>query len=229
MIHGKTILAVIPARGGSKGIPRKNIRDVAGKPLLAWTIEEAKKSKFLDRLVLSSNDLEIIETARQWNCEVPFIRPEELSLDTTPGIDPILHVIANLPEKYDYVVLLQVTSPLRTIEDIDGCIEYCLQMQACSCVSVTEAEKSPYWMYTLDSTAKLHPLLKVKQINRRQDLPQVFALNGAVYVASCNWLKVRKNFFTDETVGYVMPRERSMDIDTEIDLAITDYLLHCKL
>lgn len=119
------ILAIIPARGGSKGVPRKNIRDLAGKPLIAWTIEEAKKSKYITRLILSSEDEEIIEAAKKYGCEVPFVRPIELAQDNTPGIEPVLHAIEKCPG-YDYVLLLQPTSPLRTVEDIDGCIEFLL-------------------------------------------------------------------------------------------------------
>ena len=126
MLNGKTILAIIPARGGSKGIPRKNIKPLAGKPLIAWTIEEAKKSKYIDRLILSSEDEEIIRIAKKWGCEVPFVRPKEFAEDETSGIEPILHAIETLSEKYDYVCLLQPTSPLRTVNDIDGCIKKCI-------------------------------------------------------------------------------------------------------
>ncbi len=114
MIAGKTVLAIIPARGGSKGVPRKNIRLLAGKPLIVWTIDEAKKSKYIDRFILSSEDDEIIKIAREYGCEVPFKRPIELAQDDTPGIEPVIHAINTLEDKYDYVVLLQPTSPLRT-------------------------------------------------------------------------------------------------------------------
>ncbi|MEH2097772.1 acylneuraminate cytidylyltransferase family protein, partial [Nostoc sp.] len=121
MIHGKKVLAIIPARGGSKAVPRKNIREIGGKPLIAWTIEEAKKSQYIDRLILSSEDDEIISIAQKWGCEIAFKRPVELAQDDTPGIAPVLHALNQLPI-YDYVVLLQPTSPLRQVIDIDGCI-----------------------------------------------------------------------------------------------------------
>jgi CMP-N,N'-diacetyllegionaminic acid synthase len=219
MIEGKTVLAVIPARGGSKGIPRKNIRDLCGKPLIAWTIEEAKKSKYIDRLILSSEDLEIIEVAKEWGCDVPFVRPTELAQDQTPGIDPVLHAIEQLPP-YQYIVLLQPTSPLRSVGDIDGCIEQCVSNKVSSCVSVTEADRSPYWMYLLDEKNRMRPLLDSRQtINRRQELPAIFALNGAVYVAKSDCLTVSRTFVTADAVAYQMPKERSVDIDTEMDLA----------
>ncbi|MDK2820357.1 MAG: hypothetical protein PWP31_322 [Clostridia bacterium] len=228
MIKGKSILAIIPARGGSKGVPRKNIRKVAGKPLIAWTIEEAKKSKFIDRLVVSSEDKEIINIARLWGCEAPFVRPAELARDDTPGIEPVLHAIKML-SGYDYVVLLQPTSPLRTVEDIDGCIEKCIGRNASACVSVTKPDKSPYWMYVLDSKDLMNPLIKSNNIpGRRQDLPKVYALNGAVYVGKSDYLIKNKSFLTKETIGYIMPQNRSIDIDSEEDLMFCELLLNSK-
>ncbi|OKP90595.1 acylneuraminate cytidylyltransferase [Paenibacillus sp. P3E] len=225
MIDNKKVLAIIPARGGSKGIPRKNIKTIAGKPLIAWTIEEAKKSRYIDRLILSSEDSEIIEIARAYGCEVPFVRPKELSEDTTPGIDPVLHAINQLPN-FDYVVLLQPTSPLRLLEDIDGCIENMVSIGAPACVSVTKTEKSPFWMYTLQGNKLLKPLIKQDEvISRRQDLPDIYALNGAVYVADINWLLIRGSFLEDETAAFVMPRNRSSDIDTEEDFFFCEYSL----
>jgi CMP-N,N'-diacetyllegionaminic acid synthase len=226
MIDNKKVLAVIPARGGSKGVPRKNIREVAGKPLIAWTIEEAKKSKYVDRLILSSDDSEIIQVAKQWGCDVPFIRPAELAQDDTPGIEPVLHALREIPN-YHYIVLLQPTSPLRTAEDIDRCIEICVQNQGNVCVSVVKPDKSPYWMYTVNEANLLTPLLNSERvITRRQDMPEVYALNGAVYVANIPFLMDKKSFITEETFAYVMPRERSIDIDSELDLKIASMLLN---
>jgi CMP-N,N'-diacetyllegionaminic acid synthase len=225
MMKSKRVLAVIPARGGSKGLPGKNIMNLHGKPLLAWTIEEAQKSKYIDRIILSSDDEEIIRVAREWGCEVPFVRPMELAQDHTPGIDPILHAI-QFCAGYDYVVLLQPTSPLRTVEDIDGCISFCLDNQASACVSVTAVDKSPYWMYTLNSSYQLSPLIQTDNlIARRQDLPEIWALNGAVYVSNTTWLVQSKTFLTEDTLGFVMPMERSMDIDSKMDFDLAEFLL----
>jgi CMP-N,N'-diacetyllegionaminic acid synthase len=225
MINGKTVLAIIPARGGSKGVLRKNIRSVGGKPLIAWTIEEAKKSKFIDRLIVTSEDEEILEVARSLGCEVPFKRPLNLALDDTPGIDPVLHAMKVLP-KYDYIVLLQPTSPLRSVEDIDGCLHFCLQNKANACVTVTDPDKSPYWMFTMKEEGFLVPLIQMESTaTRRQDLPKTYALNGAVYIAKCDWLLVNQNFIGPETVAYAMPRERSIDIDSEQDIQYLDFIL----
>lgn len=225
MINNKTILAIIPARGGSKGVLRKNIREVGGKPLIAWTIGEAKKSKYIDRLILSSENGEIIRVAKEWGCEVPFIRPDELAQDDTPGVEPVLHAMETLKEKYDYAVLLQPTSPLRTVEDIDACIELCVSRKAKSCVSVTEPDKSPYWMFSLDNDGRLSPLLKTEsQVLCRQYLPKVYALNGAVYVAECKSLSETRSLVSSDTLAYKMGREFSLDIDTEQDLMLFDLL-----
>jgi N-acylneuraminate cytidylyltransferase len=225
VIKGKTVLAIVPARGGSKGVSRKNIRDLCGKPLIAWTIEEAKKSRYIDRLVLSSEDAEIISVAQKYGLEVPFIRPKELAQDDTPGIEPVLHMINTLSDKYDYIVLLQATSPLRRVEDIDGCIDLCIQQQAKSCIAVSEVIENPYWMFTRTPNGVLTPLIpQEKEYTRRQDLPKVYITNGAVYVAKSEWLLQHKGFESLQTVGYVMPQERSVDIDCELDFRVCEFM-----
>lgn len=223
MINEQKVLGIIPARGGSKTLPRKNIKLLAGKPLIAWTIEEAQKSQYIDRLIISSEDLEIIQVAKEWGGEVPFVRPKELAEDETPGIDPVIHALNNIGENFEYVVLLQPTSPLRTVADIDGGIRCCLSHEAPVCVSVSLADKSPYWMYTLNAQQKMRVLLpSVKLIDRRQNLPPVYVLNGAVYVAQSTYLMKAKSFMTEETVAYIMPAERSWDIDDEMDFVICE-------
>ena len=152
------------------------------------------------------------------------MRPANLAEDTTAGIEPVLHALEHFSD-YEYVVMLQPTSPLRLVEDIDACIEQLLQENAEFCVSVCEVGQSPYWMYTLDSSAKMQPLLKQQTlITRRQDLPKVYTLNGAIYLANIDLLKQTRNFITEETIAYVMPVERSYDIDTEEDFKICEYL-----
>jgi CMP-N,N'-diacetyllegionaminic acid synthase len=228
VIAGEKILAIIPARGGSKGVPRKNIRLLAGKPLIAWTLDEAKKSKYIDRLILSTEDEEIIKVASEYGCEV-LKRPVELAQDDTPGIEPVIHAINTLKEDYDYVILLQPTSPLRSVNNIDGCIEQCISRGAPACVSVIEVQQSPYWMYHLDDDMKLKSFVQNSEaINRRQDLPKVYVLNGAVYVAKSVFIMEHKSFLTEETAGYIMSRENSVDIDTELDFAYCEWLINRK-
>lgn len=225
MINGHSILAIIPARGGSKGVLKKNIKPLAGKPLIAWTIEEAKKSKYIDRFILSSDDQEIIAIAKQWGCEVPFVRPKELAEDTTPGIQPVLHAMQFFPD-YEYILLLQPTSPLRTHEDIDSCIEYLMENNSESCVSVVEVDKPPYWMYTLDKQSLLHPFVEGVTIARRQDAKKIYVFNGAIYIAKRNFLLKHETFVTAQTIGFVMDKEHSFDIDTELDFKICECLIN---
>ncbi|MFH1618098.1 MAG: acylneuraminate cytidylyltransferase family protein [Candidatus Margulisiibacteriota bacterium] len=222
----KKVLAIIPARGASKGVPKKNLRRLQDKPLLAWTILVAKKSKYINRLILSSDDDEIIRIAKSYNCEVPFVRPLELAKDDTPGIDPIIHALETLEEKYDFVVLLQVTSPLRIAEDIDQCLEALLLNDAPASVSVTISKENPYWMFVLDRNKRMIPVIQDgKQYFRRQDIPDVYLLNGAVYCSKVEWLLKTRSFICDQTVAYVMPPERSIDIDSENDLLRCEHLL----
>lgn len=230
MYQGKSIIGIVPARGGSKGLPRKNILPLLGKPLVAWTIEEAKKSKYIDRLILSSEDDEIISVAHTWGCEVPFVRPIELAKDDTPGIEPVLHALNTLQEKYDYVVLLQPTSPLRQVDDIDVAIQKCINSNAPGCVTVSEPDKSPYWMYSLDNLYHLNPLIDTGKntTHRRQELPKSYALNGAVYVSKTKWIEKNREFISSETIAHIMPKERSYDIDTELDFKICEFLLRSK-
>lgn len=227
MYKGRRILGAISARGGSKGVPGKNIRDLGGLPLMAWTIREAKSSAYLDRLVVSSDDEGILDVARSFGAETPFVRPPELARDDTPGVDPVLHAVEALaPEQYDYVVLMQPTSPLRTVADIDGCIQACLDHGWPCLITVTEAEKSPYYMFQMDEGARMTPVISQERFHtRRQDLPRIFAPNGAVYVARCDWLARTRSYLTPETRGFEMPRERSWDVDELLDFEICELLL----
>lgn len=217
------ILGLIPARGGSKGIPRKNIKPIAGKPLIAWTIEAALKSSQLSTVVVSTEDSEIGEVARLYGALTPFVRPSKLAQDDTPGIDPVLHALSAMPE-FDAVVLLQPTSPLRTSADIDDFVSFALNKNASCVMSVTEADKHPYWMYSLEEGV-LRPVVAVREYTRRQDLPPVYAANGALYFARSGWLKQNRTFISPETMGFVMPRERSLDIDTIVDWKLAEMLL----
>jgi CMP-N,N'-diacetyllegionaminic acid synthase len=226
MIGGKSVLALIPARGGSKGVPGKNIRPAGGKPLIAWTIEAARASRYVDRVILSSDDPAISAVAGEFGCEVPFMRPAEFATDEAESMDVVRHALKSLPHRYDYLVLLQPTSPLRRAEDIDGALERCLRGAALTCVSVCEPDKSPYWMMTMTADGLVRPLFPPNEMpSRRQDAPLFFALNGAVYVAPTDHLAAGGGFLTAATVGYVMPKDRSFDIDTELDLRLADFLL----
>ena len=216
--------ALIPARGGSKGIPRKNIKFIAGKPLIVWTIEAALRSSLLNGVVVSTDDLEIAEIARRAGAQVPFMRPAELAQDQTPGLDPVLHALDQLPQ-FDSVLLLQPTSPLRTTDDIDGFLNLVAQKKTPSAVSVTEADTHPYWTYRLNADQTMARFLDVAPVARRQDLPAVFSLNGAMYFADANWLRDSGSLVSAETLAYVMSKEHSVDLDTPLDWKFAELLM----
>lgn len=217
-------LALIPARGGSKGIPRKNIKLIAGKPLIVWTIEAALRSTLLDAVVVSTDDPEIADVARRAGAQVPFLRPAVLAQDHTPGLDPVIHALDQLPG-FDSVLLLQPTSPLRGTEDIDNCLRVASESSAPSVVSVTEPDTHPYWTYVLTADQTLQRLIEAEPVARRQDLPAVFAINGALYFADAAWLRESRSLVNRQTRAFVMARERSIDIDTPLDWRIAEMLL----
>lgn len=216
--------ALIPARGGSKGIPRKNIKIIAGKPLISWTIEAARRSSLLSAVVVSTDDPEIAEVARKEGAQVPFMRPAVLAQDQTPGLDPVLHALEQLPQ-YDSVLLLQPTSPLRTTEDIDGCLNFAAQKNALSVVSVAEAAVHPFWTYRLNADGSMARFIDAPPSARRQDLPAAFALNGAMYFAEANWLRRSRSLVTAETLAFKMSLEHSVDLDTQLDWKFAELLL----
>ena len=223
-------LAVIPARSGSKGIPRKNLAKVAGKPLVAWTIETALACPLLDRVIISTDDSEIADVACCYGAEAPFLRPSELAQEDTPGIEPILHAVHWLDEhegyRPDYVMVLQPTSPLRTAEDIKTAVQLAQERQADGVVSVCPAHQHPYWMKRITEDGRLADFLSLDHAyTQRQELPPIYALNGAIYLTRREVLLERRTFYTDRTYGYIMPLERSLDIDTPWDLHLADLIL----
>jgi CMP-N,N'-diacetyllegionaminic acid synthase len=230
MIDGKSILAVIPARGGSKGVKRKNLRNIGGKPLIEWTIDAAKNAQYVDRVIFSSEDQELMDVAAEIGCEVPFVRPDDLATDTASMIDVVCHAIRECGETHDYVVLLQPTSPLRNSEDIDQVVSMCVKNNAPACISVSKVSKSPYWMYERKEKGLISPLKISPEIKayRRQDLPSIYQLNGAIYFADSRWLLERNSFVCEETISYVMPSERSVDVDEELDLIMINTILSMR-
>ena len=228
MINNGTVLGLITARGGSKGLPGKNIKPLCGKPLIGWTIEAALASKYIDDLILSSDSPEIMSVAVQFGCKIPFTRPESLATDEATSIDVACHALNVLQSQgrhYEYLVLLQPTSPLRETSDIDSCIELCSEANTMSVVSVCRSEKSPFWTFYISEKNQLRRILPAPSFSRRQDAPQTFHPNGAVYVARVNHLLERQSFIDELTVGYIMPRERSIDIDTEIDFQLAALIM----
>lgn len=220
MIASKRVLAVITARGGSKGLPRKNLLPFRGKPLLQWTIEAAQASAHIDRLILSSDDAEIRALAESLGCEAPFTRAAALSSDEARSIDVVLDAVDRTPG-FDLVVLLQPTSPLRLAADIDGTLEALVRSEGNSAVSVGPAPCHPWLVFNQDEAGRLVPyaIPPAGAGPRRQDMPPAWRLNGAVYASDIDWLRRERVFVqAGDTVPYVMPVERSADIDTLEDL-----------
>lgn len=224
------IIGIIPARGGSKNVPRKNIRLLNRKPLIYYTIKEGQRSKYIHRLFVSTEDREIAEIAKGYGAEV-VPRPIELAQDDIPARPVYQHVIKYLErmEKFypNIVVALQPTSPFRLVEDIDGAIEKFLETDCDSVASVCETEHPPHWIYSLDGD-RLKPIIEgSEKITLRQDAPKTYRLNGAVYV-------IHRDVLMEHTQGvmgsnirpFIMPHERSIDIDTHIDLKLAELLLN---
>ena len=217
------VLGVIPARGGSKGVPRKNIKLLCGKPLLAYTIEGAMGAKRLTRTILSTEDNEIADVAMRLGIEVPFLRPKELAGDSSPTYPVVQHALETLErggQSYDAVCLLQPTNPLRRTVDIDHCIELLEKTGADSVISVlpVPCEYNPHWVYRKceDGTLRLFTDEAVP-IPRRQDLPTTFHREGSVYVTRTNVIKTGQNLYGAKIVGYEIPKEFSSNIDTMND------------
>lgn len=222
-------IAVIPARGGSKGIPHKNITDLAGKPLIAYTIEAALKAKTLRRVIVSTDDAEIAEIAKSYGAEVPFLRPAELARDDTPSPTVVQHTVRYVEEdeghRLDAVVLLQPTSPLRNERHIDEAVEKLFESGADSVITVCKVRHHPYWCFVVKGD-RLYPFSKKGiTISRHQDLPQVYAANGAVYVVKRDVLFKQSSLFGKDTRAVVMSLKDSMDIDDYTDLFVAEMVL----
>ena len=225
-----SIIALITARGGSKGLPGKNVRPVGGKPLIAWTIEAALGSASIKRVIVSTDDEEIARVSREAGAEVPFLRPAEIARDDSPHILTSEHAIRWLEqhdhERPDYLMLLQPTSPFRTTADVDAAIALARQHDAIAVVSVSEAKPHPYKTYGLTAAGTLTTLVPCDiPYRRRQDLPPAFTDNGALYLNRTESLLRDRTYIPAGTMPYVMPPERSLDIDSAWDLFVADLII----
>lgn len=225
------VLGLIPARGGSKGVVRKNIRLLSGKPLLAYTAEAALRARSLTRVVLSTEDQEIAEIGKQWGFDVPFMRPGHLAQDTTPTLPVVQHALMSLAENgesFDAVCLLQPTNPLRREQDIDACVELLASSRASCVISVLPVphEYNPKWVYWKSTDEKLSLSAgEGDPITRRQDLPPAFFRDGSIYVSRSETV-LDGSLYGPDVIGYEMPPEFSANIDTEADwLAVEERIL----
>lgn len=225
------VLGLVPARGGSKGVPRKNVRLLGGRPLLQWTAEAARAAAGLSRVVLTTDDPEIAAVGAACGLDVPFLRPEELARDDTPTLPVVQHALRTLEadgERYDAVCLLQPTSPFRTAADIDGCIARLAETGADAVVSVLRvpAEHNPHWVYLADAEGTLRLATGERQpIARRQLLPAAFHREGSVYVTRRDVVLERDSLYGDRVVGYELDASRSVNIDTLDDWRRAEALL----
>lgn len=221
------ILTIIPARGGSKGVPRKNIMPLNGKPLIYYSIKNAFESNFINEIIISTEDTEIKKITEEFGLKV-ITRPEELATDDSKTIDVIIHVLDSLNfEGYipSIVVILQPTSPLRTSDDIDSAIEIFLKKDCDSVVSVCEFDHSPYWALKLENNY-LSPMFGQEYLLKpRQELPTAYIPNGAVFISSPDKIRKYRSFYCPKTIPYIMPTDRSIDIDSTLDFKMAEILL----
>jgi CMP-N,N'-diacetyllegionaminic acid synthase len=225
MYKNKSFLAIVPARGKSKRLPQKNLLDLNGKPLIAYSIEVGLASRYIDKVVVSSDDKKILDISSKFGADI-IKRPDFLATDMATTFDAIKHTIENI-EEYDYIVLLQPTSPLRVVTDIDEAIEMLNEKDADAIVSVCEMEHSPLWSNRLDSSLSMKDFLRDEVLNKRsQDLETYYRLNGAIYICRTDRLLAEKSFFVNDKIfAYKMPRDRSIDIDEKIDFDMANLLI----
>jgi len=217
----KRVLSIIPARGGSKGLPRKNIIDLAGKPLIAWTIEASLDSKYITKTIVSSDDKEILDIANNYGAEI-IKRPDDLASDSATSEVVVKHVIDYLEstgEVFDIVVLLQPTSPLRSYKDIDSAFEAMFDSNATAIISTCKFNNKILKTFIKGSNEFLKGVSNNKYpFMRRQDLPSVYMPNGAIYIINVKSFREKDSFLTNKTLNYVMPQDRSIDIDILADI-----------
>jgi CMP-N,N'-diacetyllegionaminic acid synthase len=222
------ILGIIPARGGSKRLPRKNIRILCGKPLIAWTIEQAKKSDYIDKLIVSTDDEEIAKISKDYGAEVPFLRPDKLARDDSPTIDAVIHAIKFLEDKgehYDIIVLLQPTSPLRSNDDINNAIKLFSEKKPDSVISVSIIYPPIFWSFYIKN-GYLDPIFDEKYLEmNHEDLPKSYTPNGAISISSVRNLLKYERFYFKKSLPYLMLFDKSIDIDTELQFKLVEEIM----
>ncbi|MCR4817547.1 MAG: acylneuraminate cytidylyltransferase family protein [Fretibacterium sp.] len=221
-------LAIIPARSGSKGVKDKNIRSLGGKPLMAWSIEAALRSKQFDEVMVSTDSEHYAKIAREYGASVPFLRSATTASDTASSgavISEVLREYQMRGQEFDAYCLLQPTSPLRTAEDIRKAYDLYKQKNALAVVSVCEAEHSPLWCGRLPDTLELDGFIRRENSGRRQDIGKFYRLNGAIYIVNIEKSKSDPFLYRKGSYAYIMAQERSVDIDTELDFKFAEFLL----
>ncbi|MCX5831436.1 MAG: acylneuraminate cytidylyltransferase family protein [Deltaproteobacteria bacterium] len=234
MINNKRVLVIVPARGGSKGLPGKNILTLCGKPLVAWPIATAKASKYIDKIVVSTDDLEIAKIAEKYGASVPFIRPAALATDTATTFSVIEHTLVflkNAGESFDYIVLREPTSPLTESDDIDAALEILESKRAIadSIVGVSKVEAAhPAFDVVIKETGTIKPFMypDFSQAVRRQDIADIYFFEGSLYISDTETLLEKSSFYHDRTLPYIVPRYKSLEIDEQIDFLFAETILN---
>lgn len=234
MINHKKVLAIIPARGGSKGLPGKNIRPLQGIPLVAWPIKAALDSCYIDRVIVTTDDEQIAEIARNYGAEAPFIRPAHLALDTSPSSQAILHALDVCTERdaeYAYIVVLEPTSPLTESNDIDRALECLVAKNGLSIVGVSKVEAAnPIYCATIDASHFLKPYHRefFSQPVRRQDADELYFFDGSLYISDVQHYRKTATFYHESTLPYIVPAWKSLEIDTLLDFLMVETVLNNK-
>lgn len=223
------VLGVICARGGSRGLPSKNILDIGGKPLIAWSVAAAASARLLDRTIVSTDDAHIADVARDAGADVPFLRPARLATDTAKVTDALIHAVRAVETRPTITVLLQATSPFRTGADIDATIQALIDSGASSAVTFTEVAKAPDMFVTIDAHQQVHPADPDGLLKRRQDQRRVYAPNGLCYAVRTEYLLETGQVYGPDTVGVIIPSERALDIDSAYDLEIARGLVAIRV
>lgn len=224
MNKNNKIIAIIPARSGSKGLKDKNIKELKGKPLIAYTIEAAQNSNLFDTILVSTDSEKYAQISREYGAEVPFLRSNENSGDKAGSWDVVKEVLSKLDTKYNIVVLLQPTSPLRTAEDIVSAMNLFFEKNADTLFSVCETPHPAFWCNTLDENLSTKDFIKEEYNLPRQELPKTYTLNGAIYIIKTDKLNPI-NFYSEKSYAYIMNKEHSIDIDEELDFILAENYL----
>lgn len=234
MYHGKKVLAVVPARSGSKGLPHKNIRPLLGKPLLVWSLEIANNCSYIDQVMLSTDSSEYSQIASKYGAIIPCLRPSELSTDSSTSVDVVLHALDAMHNKYgdyDIVMLLEPTSPLRVQRDLLLALELISSGTSLSAVGICRAETiHPSFMFRLGQDSLLIPFLGTQPDGlRRQDIEELYFLEGSIYASDVSYLRKRMSFYHEYTGGVLIPYERSAEVDTLVDFLFIEAMLKSNL
>tara|TARA_B100000315_G_C14432703_1_gene520910 strand:+ start:188 stop:871 length:684 start_codon:yes stop_codon:yes gene_type:complete len=225
------MVAIIPARGGSKGVPKKNIRPLAGKPLIYWTIEAAQKSKYIDNIILSTDDEEIVKICKPTGIDIPFIRPAELAKDDSLAIDNYIYTVDRLNNEFNHnykeFVILLPTVPLRNSNDIDSAIKLFVEKDADSVIAATPLHCPAEWLFSLNDEKIIlkDKIIDVRKTMNRQESSFSYAPNGAIYIFNFDFLRNKYSYYSEKSYAYIMPAERSVDIDTEYDFEMAEYFI----